>query len=203
MRRFREWRANQVIRDLHAEVSLSVRDLICPFFIVDGHGMKQAIPARGTAYRFSVDRLLEELGLLWALGVDKILLFGVVEKAVKDDRGSAPSFGDRRTYQMDFRTSRQALAEVAADLEEGADWVMVKPALAYLDVLCRVRDQFPVVPLAAYHVSGECALLRLAAEQGLWDENQALLEMLFAMKRSGADYLITYYARRVAEMVKA
>lgn len=106
---------------------------------------------------------------------------------------SAPAFGDRRTYQMDPGNAREALREVTLDLEEGADIVMVKPALAYLDVVRRVRDAFPV-PVAAYNVSGEYSMIKAAAQRGWIDERQVTLETLLAMKRAGADLILTYHA---------
>ncbi|MFO7653441.1 MAG: porphobilinogen synthase [Candidatus Krumholzibacteriia bacterium] len=107
---------------------------------------------------------------------------------------SAPSFGDRRSYQMDPRNVREALREVMLDVDEGADIVMVKPALAYLDVIQRVRETVEV-PLACYNVSGEYAMVKLAAREGLVDERLVVLENLSAMARAGADILITYHGR--------
>jgi porphobilinogen synthase len=107
---------------------------------------------------------------------------------------SAPSFGDRRTYQMDPANAREALTEVRLDVEEGADIVMVKPAMAYLDVLQRVRA-LTDLPLAVYHVSGEYAMLKAAAERGWIDEERAVDETLTAMARAGADIIITYFAK--------
>ena len=110
---------------------------------------------------------------------------------------SAPAFGDRRTHQMDPANVREALREVALDLEEGADLVMVKPALAYLDVIRAVRERFPV-PVVAYNVSGEYSLVKAAARQGWVDEQAVVLEALTAMRRAGADAIITYHAPEVA-----
>ena len=110
---------------------------------------------------------------------------------------SAPQFGDRRSYQMDPPNWREALREVEQDIAEGADIVMVKPALPYLDVIRRVRDTFNH-PLAAYSVSGEYAMVKAAAQQGWLDEKRIVLEMLTSIKRAGADIIITYYAREAA-----
>jgi porphobilinogen synthase len=110
---------------------------------------------------------------------------------------STPSEGDRRGYQMDPANSREGLREVLLDVEEGADMVMVKPALPYLDVISRVRDATPA-PIAAYQVSGEYAMLTVAAREGLMDERAAALEALTAIKRAGADMIITYHASRAA-----
>ncbi len=115
---------------------------------------------------------------------------------------SAPQFGDRRGYQMDpAAAAGQALTEVELDLAEGADIVMVKPALPYLDILCRIRDRFPGVPLAAYNVSGEYSMAKAAARQGWLDEKAVALESLTAIRRAGADILITYWAKDVVRWI--
>jgi len=114
---------------------------------------------------------------------------------------SAPRFGDRRSYQMDAANASEALREVALDIEEGADIVMVKPALAYLDVLHRVKTEFGY-PTAAYSVSAEYSMVKAAAAKGWIDERAVTLESLLAMRRAGADILITYAAREVAKWLK-
>lgn len=121
----------------------------------------------------------------------------------RDAAGSAPSFGDRKTYQMDYRVSQQAINEVTADIEEGADWVMVKPAHTYLDILAKTKLKYPNKKLAAYHVSGEYMLIKAAAEAGLLDEIPAMFETLYAIKRAGTDYIITYYAKKAAKLLIA
>lgn len=110
---------------------------------------------------------------------------------------SAPQFGDRRSYQMDPANAREALKEVALDLEEGADMVIVKPALSYLDVIRRVRDTFDV-PVAAYNVSGEFSMVKAAALKGWLDEQRAAVEILTSIQRAGADIILTYWAKDVA-----
>lgn len=110
---------------------------------------------------------------------------------------SAPQFGDRRGYQMDFANKREALREIALDLEEGADIVMIKPALAYLDIIAAARERFDV-PIAAYNVSGEYAMVKAAAKMGWLDEERIVWEILTAIKRAGADLIITYFAKDVA-----
>jgi porphobilinogen synthase len=115
----------------------------------------------------------------------------------RDAAGSTPQFGDRRSHQMDPANADEALREVAQDIEEGADIVMVKPAMVYLDVIRRVKDTFGY-PTAAYHVSGEYAMLKAAARNGWIDEPRAMLETLTAIRRAGADIIITYYAREAA-----
>lgn len=116
----------------------------------------------------------------------------------RDAAECAPSFGDRRSYQMDPPNVREAIAETALDVDEGADLVMVKPALAYLDVLAALRDSFDV-PVGAYHVSGEYAMVRAAAERGWLDGDAVALEHLTAIRRAGADFVLTYFARATAE----
>jgi porphobilinogen synthase len=115
---------------------------------------------------------------------------------------SAPAFGDRRSYQMDPANAREALAEVALDIDEGADIVIVKPALAYLDVIRRVRDTFSC-PVAAYNVSGEYAMLKAAGAAGWIDEQRAMREVLTSIKRAGADLIITYHALEAAQALAA
>jgi porphobilinogen synthase len=118
----------------------------------------------------------------------------------RDAADSAPQFGDRRSHQMDPANVEEALREVETDLEEGADIILVKPALHYLDVISRVKMQFNQ-PTAAYHVSGEYAMLKLAAARGWIDERRGMLETLTAIKRAGADIIITYYARDAARIL--
>jgi porphobilinogen synthase len=114
---------------------------------------------------------------------------------------SAPAFGDRRGYQLDPANAREAVREAELDVEEGADVVMVKPALPYLDVIAHVRDAVPV-PVAAYNVSGEYAAIKAAAQQGWLDERGAVLEALTGIKRAGADIIVTYHAKEVAEWLQ-
>ena len=115
---------------------------------------------------------------------------------------STPQFGDRRGYQMDPGNVREALKEVALDIEEGADLVMVKPALAYLDVIARVKERFDV-PVAAYNVSGEYAMLKAAAKAGWVDGDRVMLEILTSIKRAGADLIVTYHALEAARLLGA
>jgi porphobilinogen synthase len=116
----------------------------------------------------------------------------------REAAGSTPQFGDRRSYQMDPPNAREALREIELDIEEGADIVMVKPAMAYLDIIARARDQFDV-PLAAYQVSGEYAMIEAASRAGWIDRQRIILEATTAIKRAGADIIITYYALELAQ----
>lgn len=111
---------------------------------------------------------------------------------------SAPGFGNRRSYQMDPANSAEAIKEIGLDIEEGADIIMVKPALAYLDIIARAKEEF-CVPVAAYNVSGEYSMVKFASEAGIVDEKRIILEILTSIKRAGADIIITYHAPEVAE----
>ncbi|MCH9756653.1 MAG: porphobilinogen synthase [Gammaproteobacteria bacterium] len=113
----------------------------------------------------------------------------------------SPQFGDRKTYQMDPANANEALREAELDVSEGADLIMVKPAMQYLDIIHRVKTRFPDVPLCAYQVSGEYSMLKAAAREGLIDEEAAMLESLIAIKRAGADLIITYFAKDLAKLI--
>ena len=314
MKRFRTFRKDQATRDRFADVAVSARDFIYPYFVVEGEGVVEPIPTMPGINRYSIDALVTDVLAIKQLGIDKVLLFGVVSDEVKDERGSAaysddnlisrtiraikqaspetivftdvclceytshghcgllhdhdvdndttlpllaemayqhakagadfvapsammdgqveaiknrlneaglptrilaysakyasafygpfrdaadsaPSFGDRKIYQMDYRTHNQGLEEIEADLEEGADWTMVKPALPYLDMIARGVERFPKVPMVAYQVSGEYSMLKAAAKAGYLDEQRVVYESLIAIKRAGAQYIITYYAK--------
>jgi len=116
----------------------------------------------------------------------------------RDAAESPPQFGDRKTHQMDPANVREALRETALDIEEGADMLMVKPALPYLDVLYRVHQAYPETPLVAYNVSGEYSMIKAAAANGWLDECKVVLEALTGIKRAGADLIITYHAKDAA-----
>ena len=118
----------------------------------------------------------------------------------RDAAESAPSFGDRKSYQMDPANAREAMREIELDIEEGADMVMVKPALSFLDIIQRVRARFDC-PLAAYNVSGEYMMLHAAADKGLLDREAAMMEVLTSIKRAGADIVITYHAKAAAKLL--
>jgi porphobilinogen synthase len=113
---------------------------------------------------------------------------------------SAPQFGDRKAYQMDFGNSDEAMREIALDIQEGADIVMVKPALSYLDLIRRTKDNFNL-PVAAYNVSGEYSMIKAAAENGWIDGEKVMLEVLTSIKRAGADVIITYFAKDAAKII--
>lgn len=165
-------------------------DVIAPSGMVDGmvHALRQGLDAAG----------FEHIPILSYAVKYASSLYGPFREAAE----GAPQFGDRKTYQMDIANSSEALREAAHDVYEGADMLMVKPASAYLDVIAKVKQQFPQLPLAAYHVSGEYSMIKAAAEKGWLDEQKTALEMLTAIKRAGADVIITYYALDVAKWLQ-
>ena len=319
LNRLRRLRKNENIRRLVRENHLLVDDLIYPIFIEDGKDIKKEIPSMPGIFRWSLDRINEELDDVVNLGIGAVLLFGIpshkdevgsdtwnedgiIQRAIRhikkhypnlyvitdvcfceytshghcgvlhdhdvdndltlentkkqvvshakagadmvapsgmmdgvvktirealDESGykhvpimaysakyassyygpfreaadSTPAFGDRRTYQMDPANRREALREVSLDIEEGADIVMVKPALSYLDIIRDLRNTFNV-PIAAYNVSGEYSMIKAAGRLGWIDEKKVMLETLISMKRAGADIIITYFAKEVAKILK-
>jgi porphobilinogen synthase len=163
-------------------------DLVAPSDMMDGRvgAIRAALDAGG----------FDDIAILSYAAKYASAFYGPFREAA----GSAPQFGDRRSYQMDPGNAEEALREVALDLEEGADLVMVKPALAYLDVIRRVKDAFGV-PVAAYNVSGEYSMLLAAAQRGWIDRERAILETLTSIKRAGASILLTYHAREAARLL--
>jgi porphobilinogen synthase len=164
-------------------------DLVAPSDMMDGRvgAIRRALDAAGH----------ETVGILAYSAKYASAYYGPFRDALE----SAPRFGDKKTYQMDPTNSREALKEVFLDVMEGADIVMVKPALAYLDIIRQLRDQ-TYLPIAAYNVSGEYAMVKAAAQQGWIDEKTVVLETLLSMKRAGADLLLTYFAKDVALMLQ-
>lgn len=171
----------------HAEAGA---DIVAPSDMMDGRV--------GAIRRALDDRGFEHVAIMSYAAKFCSALYGPFREAAD----SAPAFGDRRTHQMDPANAEEALREVALDIDEGADIVMVKPALPYLDIVRRVKDRFGY-PTAAYHVSGEYAMLKAAARHGWIDEERAMMEILTAIRRAGADIIITYYAREAARRLKA
>lgn len=316
--RLRRLRANEQIRNMVRETSLSVNDFILPLFVCNGTKVKNEISSMPGNFQMSIDVLVEECKQIKDLGIQSVMLFGIPEKkdafgsdsyndngivqrairAIKkevsgllvvsdicfceytdhghcgvihnndvdndatldllakqvishaqagtdiiapsdmmdgrvmimrealDKNGftnmpimaysakyssafygpfreaaeSAPQFGDRKTYQMDPCNALEALREVEQDIEEGADIVMVKPALSYLDIIHRVKTQFNV-PVAAYNVSGEFAMIKAAARLGWIDEERVMLESTYSIKRAGADIILTYFAKDLARIL--
>lgn len=316
----RRLRQNPVIRGMVRETRVSADTLIYPIFVIEGDNIKEEIPSMPGQYRYSIDRLSEELDNVCKAGVKSILLFGIpahkdecgssawdsegiVQRALyfikekypllycitdvcmceytshghcgilhgrevdndktldvlsrvalshakagadmvapsdmmdgrveairrildenefinipimaysvkyssafygpfRDAAGSAPEFGDRKGYQMDYHNRREAIREAALDIDEGADIIMVKPGLSYLDIVRDMADTY-TQPLAVYSVSGEYAMIKAAAAAGYIDEKSIVCETGAAMYRAGADMLITYYAKELAEYIKA
>ena len=171
----------------HAEAGA---DLVAPSGMIDG--MVQSI-------RTALDDAdLAHVGILSYSVKYASSFYGPFREAAE----GTPKFGDRKTHQMDPANAREALREAERDVEEGADMIMVKPALAYLDVIRLLRDRFDSHPLAAYNVSGEYAMIKAAAANGWIDERAAVLETLTAIKRAGADIIITYHAKEAAQWLK-
>ena len=142
-------------------------------------------------------------------GLDRVAILSYAVKYAsafygpfRDAAEGAPAFGDRRSHQLDVANAREALREARLDVEEGADALMVKPALGYLDVVRRVHDRFPERPLAAYNVSGEYAMVKAAAANGWLDEREAVLEILTSIRRAGADLVVTYHAKDAARWLR-
>jgi len=187
---------NEVVNDptvdqlVRAAMSHAVAgaDIIAPSDMMDGRvgAIRQALDERG----FENTAIMAYAAKYWSV------FYGPFREAAD----SAPKFGDRQSYQMDPANADEALREVAQDIEEGADIVMVKPALPYLDVLSRVKREFRY-PTAAYQVSGEYAMIKAAARNGWIDERRAMMETLTSIRRAGADIIITYYAREAARAI--
>jgi porphobilinogen synthase len=185
--------ANDATLPILAEQALSHAragaDIVAPSDMMDG---------RVAAIRETLDsNHFENVAILSYAAKYSSGFYGPFREAAQ----STPQFGDRRSYQMDPANAREAMKEVALDLEEGADMVMVKPALPYLDIIRRVRERFDV-PVAAYNVSGEYAMVKAAAQKGWLDEQRVVLEILTGIQRAGADIILTYHAKDAARWLK-
>jgi porphobilinogen synthase len=164
-------------------------DLVAPSDMMDGRigAIREALDAGG----------FDQTGIMSYAAKFASVFYGPFRETAE----SPPQFGDRRSYQMDYANAGEALREVALDVDEGADIVMVKPALPYIDILWRVHERFGK-PTAVYHVSGEYAMVKAAAEKGIVDERGAVLEIMTALRRAGADIIVTYWARELAKWVR-
>ena len=164
-------------------------DLVAPSDMMDGRvgAIRESLDANG----------FEQTGIMSYAAKFASVFYGPFREAAE----SPPQFGDRRSYQMDPANAREALREVALDLDEGADILLVKPALPYLDILWRVHERFGK-PTAVYHVSGEFAMVKAGAERGYFDERAAVLEIMTSLKRAGADLIVTYWAKELAEWTR-
>ncbi|MFQ5979719.1 MAG: porphobilinogen synthase [Candidatus Heimdallarchaeota archaeon] len=171
----------------HAEAGV---DIVAPSDMMDG---------RVRAIRKALDETgFQNTGILSYAAKYRSGFYG----PFRDAADSTPGFGDRSTYQMDYRNKREAIKEILSDIEEGADMVMVKPALAYLDIIQMVRDRIQI-PIAAYNVSGEFSMIKAAAERGWIDERAVVYEVLTAIKRAGADMIITYFAQNFSDLLES
>src|SRR3989449_3066654 len=165
-------------------------DMVAPSDMMDGRigAIREALDASG----------FTETGIMSYAAKFASVFYGPFREAAE----SPPQFGDRRSYQMDSANADEALREVGLDIDEGADIVMIKPALPYIDILWRVRERFRK-PTAVYHVSGEYAMVKAATEKGIVDERAAALEIMTSLKRAGADIIVTYWARELAKWISA
>ena len=164
-------------------------DFVAPSDMMDGRigAIRETLDANG----------YDQTGIMSYAAKFASAFYGPFREAAE----SPPQFGDRRSYQMDTANAQEALREVALDIEEGADIVLVKPALPYLDIVWRVRERFGK-PTAVYHVSGEFAMVKAAAANGCFEERAAVLEIMTSLKRAGADLIITYWAKELAEWTR-
>jgi porphobilinogen synthase len=183
---------NDATLEVLAETALSqVRagaDMVAPSAMMDG---------QVAAIREALDEnSLEDIPIMAYAAKYASSFYGPFREAAE----STPQFGDRKSYQMDPANADEAIREISLDVGEGADIIMVKPALAYLDIICRAKQEFDL-PLAAYNVSGEYSMIKAAAQMGWLDEEKAMVESLTAIKRAGADIIITYFALQMAKLL--
>ena len=164
-------------------------DLVAPSDMMDGRigAIREMLDAHG----------FEQTGIMSYAAKFASVFYGPFREAAE----SPPQFGDRRSYQMDSANAAEALREAALDVEEGADILMIKPALPYLDIVWRVRERFGK-PTAVYHVSGEFAMVKAGVEKGCFEERAAVLEIMTSLKRAGADLIVTYWAKELAEWTR-
>jgi len=179
----------EVLVKMALSQAIAGTDIVAPSDMMDGRigAIRDALDAEG----------YEDVAILAYSAKYASAYYGPFRDALE----SAPKSGDKKTYQMDSANSREALKEVYLDIAEGADIVMVKPALAYLDIIAKVKDATDL-PVAAYNVSGEYAMIKAAAEKGWIDGEKVMLETLTSMKRAGADIILTYFAKEVAQILK-
>jgi porphobilinogen synthase len=165
-------------------------DMVAPSDMMDGRigAIREILDTNG----------FEETGIISYAAKFASVFYGPFREAAE----SPPQFGDRRSYQMDSANADEALREIALDVDEGADILMIKPATPYLDILWRARERF-AKPMAVYHVSGEYAMVKAAVEKGVMDEKAAVLEIMTSLKRAGADLIVTYWAREILEWTRS
>jgi porphobilinogen synthase len=169
----------------HAEAGA---DIIAPSDMMDGriHAIREALDSAG----------YHDTPILAYSAKYSSAFYGPFREAAE----SAPQYGDRKTYQMDYRNSDEAMREIYLDIKEGADMIMVKPALSYLDIIRRAKDNFNI-PIAAYNVSGEYSMIKAAAAAGWIEGDKAMMEMLYSIKRAGAELILTYFAKEASEIL--
>ncbi|MGB0715745.1 MAG: porphobilinogen synthase [Phycisphaerae bacterium] len=180
-------RSLDVLASMAASHARAGADFVAPSAMMDGQvdAIRQRLDQEGFA----------TTGILAYAAKFSSAFYGPFREAAD----SAPQFGDRRSYQMNPANQREAMAEIAADIEEGADMVMIKPGLPYLDVIALARREYPSIPMMAYQVSGEFSMIKAAAEKGWLDERRVIKESLLGLKRAGADAIITYFAGNVGD----
>ena len=261
--RYRRLRQSEGILRMVRETSLTIDDLIEPFFVCEGSGIRQEISSMPGVFRLSIENLVSEVKESYSLGIPAVILFGIPNKkdelgseaykqdgiiqraileiknaipemdgrvqkirATLDETGhqdkiimsyaakfasafygpfreaadSSPQFGDRCSYQMDPANTNESIKEVLQDIEEGADIVMVKPALSYLDIISKVRSEVNV-PVAAYNVSGEYSMVKAASQNGWVDGERVMMEVLISIQRAGAHMILTYFSREAARLL--
>src|SRR5438046_399499 len=211
IRRLRRLRRTPALRRLVQETQLAPAQLVWPLFVCHGEGVRREVPALPGVYQTSVDELVQDAERARRLGLGGIILFGLPETKdatgseaydgpFREAAGAPPQFGDRQSYQMQGTNPDEAMKEIELDVDEGADIIMVKPALPCLDLIGRAKQRFGS-PLAAFQVSGEYAMIKAAAERGMLDEQRAMWETLYAIRRAGADIILSYFAPCVAELL--
>ena len=178
----------EVLAEMSVSHAQAGADIVAPSDMMDGRilAIREALETNG----------LTKTGIMAYSAKYASCFYG----PFRDALDSAPGFGDKKTYQMDYANRREAIKETLMDVEEGADIVMVKPAMAYLDIIREVKDRVEV-PVSAYHVSGEYAMIKAAANMGWLDENKAIMESLTSIKRAGADLVATYFAKKAAMLI--
>lgn len=179
----------EVLAEMSLSHALAGADFVAPSDMMDGRV--------GAIRKILEQHQLADTGIMGYSAKYASCFYG----PFRDALDSAPGFGDKKTYQMDYSNAREAIKETLLDLDEGADIVMVKPALPYLDIIRRVKEAVHV-PVSAYQVSGEYAMIKAAAKMGWLDENKAILETLTGIKRAGADLIATYFAKKAAQLIR-
>src|SRR5437667_347714 len=209
--RARRLRRTPALRELVRETEVRPSDLIAPLFVKEGLEEPAPISSMPGHAQHTIESLRKEAAEIRQHGVLPFVPFAILAYAAKfasafygpfrEAAEGAPRFGDRTAYQEDPANADEALREIRADIDEGADIVMIKPALPYLDIVRAAKDATRI-PVAAYNVSGEYAMLKAAAQNGWLDERRAVLEVLTSIRRAGADMILTYHAKDAADWLR-